>query len=504
MTRTLTLVLALGLTTPVLVAAQDQPPPSVPQSLTLEDAIDLARSNNPGYRQVANDRPAADWGVRNAYASFLPRLSVSGGFNYSGPGSQAFLSEEFKQLSGTVGSNYSLDLSMGISGQTLMQPGLARAQRNATEASILGAEISLEAAVRQQYLAVLQAQAQVGLAETQLRRNEEFLRLARARFDVGQNTMLDVRQAEVARGQAQVALLQARQAVMVEKLRLFQQIGVPAPDDPSVVTLPDSFPIVEPTWQLHDLLAEAEERNPNLTSLRAQSVAARAGEKATKSQWLPSLSLSAGWSGFTRQYTNIDPLVNNQIASAQLGAVSDVSQCQFVNQDLLNPGGTPLDCNSLQFTSDQEAAIRAQLAGQNQAFPFHFTGQPFSARIGISLPIFTQFSRPLQVAEASARTEDAEEAARARSLQVRTDVSQAYYTLQTAYETIGIQQANRTAADEQLRLATERYRVGSGTFFELLDAQLASQRAEADYINAVYQYHRSIAALEAAVGRTLR
>src|SRR5947208_2637568 len=57
---------------------------------------------------------------------------------------------------------------------------------------------------------------------------------------------------------------------------------------------------------------------------------------------------------------------------------------------------------------------------------------------------------------------------------------------------------------QQLQLATERYRVGSGTFFELLDAQVAGLRAETDYINAVYDYHKALAALEAAVGRPLR
>ena len=40
------------------------------------------------------------------------------------------------------------------------------------------------------------------------------------------------------------------------------------------------------------------------------------------------------------------------------------------------------------------------------------------------------------------------------------------------------------AAQEQLRLATERYRVGSGTFFELLDAQVAAEQAEADVAQA--------------------
>jgi outer membrane protein TolC len=36
------------------------------------------------------------------------------------------------------------------------------------------------------------------------------------------------------------------------------------------------------------------------------------------------------------------------------------------------------------------------------------------------------------------------------------------------------------------------------------DAQNAVQAAEGDYVNAVYAYHKAIAALEAAVGRPLR
>ena len=83
-------------------------------------------------------------------------------------------------------------------------------------------------------------------------------------------------------------------------------------------------------------------------------------------------------------------------------------------------------------------------------------------------------------------------------------MSQAFYALRASYEAIRIQESNRVAAEEQLRLAQERYRVGSGTFIELLDAQLAALQAEADYINAIYVYHQSIATLEAEVGRPLR
>ncbi|HET7039545.1 MAG TPA: TolC family protein, partial [Gemmatimonadales bacterium] len=306
-------------------------------------------------------------------------------------------------------------------------------------------------------------------------------------------------QAEVAKGQADVALLEARQAVIVEKLRLFQQMGVPAPEDPTVVTLTDTFPVVEPSWNLGELLRSADADNPDVHALRAQAAAASANESAAKSQWLPTLSFQAGWSGFTQQYTNGTFLLDQ----ARAGAQGQIRQCEYANRAWFNPGADPadiLDCGALGITPQQEAQI---LAG-NDVFPFDFTSQPFSASIQISLPIFTQFSRPLRISQASQQADDAREQMEARRLQVRTDVSQAYYALQTAYQTIGIQQASRVAAQEQLRLATERYRVGSGTFFELLDAQVAAQRADADLINAIYAYHRSVSALEAAVGRPLR
>jgi outer membrane protein len=490
--------------TPHVGWAQRPVLPTVPQSLSLQDAIDIALAYNPGYRQAANDRSPAAWGVRNAYASFLPNFTASYGLNYSGSGTQTFLTDEFVQPSATIGSNYSLTLSMIVSGRTLMQTGLAKARLRAAEAGVDGAAISLEATVQQQYLGVLQAEAQVELAELQLRRNEEFLRLAQARFEVGQNTMLDVRQAEVARGQAEVGLLQARQLVTVEKLRLFERMGVPAPEDPSVVALTDSFPILEPQWQLRTLLEEAEGRNPNLLALRAQQSAAAAGERAAKSSWLPTLSLSAGWAGFTQQFTNDQFLVDQ----ARVGSGAQFQSCQDQNlivgdvnsrlapdqQILLN------DCSAFVFTDADAAAIQAG----NQVFPFDFQTQPFQARATISIPIFNQFSRSLEISQASMQTDDANEAVRQRELQVRTTVSEAYYGLLTAHQTIAIQESNQVAAREQLRLATERYRVGSGTFFELLDAQLAALRAEADYINAVYAYHQAIATLEAAVGHPLR
>jgi outer membrane protein len=151
-----------------------------------------------------------------------------------------------------------------------------------------------------------------------------------------------------------------------------------------------------------------------------------------------------------------------------------------------------------------DPAIAQQIRTGNNVFPFSFTQQPFSARVLIQLPIFDGFSRNLQVSQARAQRDDFREQLRGRELQVKTDVQARFLALNTAYKAIGVQVANRDAARDQLKLAQDRYRLGSGSALEISDAQNAVQRAEGDYVNAVYDYHKAIAALELAVGRPLR
>jgi outer membrane protein len=148
--------------------------------------------------------------------------------------------------------------------------------------------------------------------------------------------------------------------------------------------------------------------------------------------------------------------------------------------------------------------VSRQIRDANNVFPFDYTGRPFQATLTLSLPIFTGFARELRVSEARALELDADEDVRARRLLVRSDVHSRYLALQTSFKAIAVQEANRGSARDQLRLAQDRYRLGAGTSLEVSDAQNAVQQAEGDYVNAVYDYHKAVAALEAAVGRPLR
>jgi outer membrane protein len=472
---------------PVLAVCQSP----VPASLTLADAIALARANNPTYRQAIHDRAPAAWQVRTAWASLLaPTVTASGGLGYAGPGQQTFLTSSFSQNVSTWSSNYGFNLAWTLSGQTLTQPGLRKAQLNAADADVLGAETSVVNAVTQEYLTVLQARDNAEVARQQLQHDEEFLKLAQARYDVGRASLIDVRQ-------AQVALLRARTAVQVEKLRLFQAIGVAAPLDIASVQLSDSFPVQTPTWRLAELLALAEQQNPPLKALRERERAAGWGVRAAATSYGPALSLSAGWSGFTQKLSDLTP----SLAAIDANTASNDSTCRYANSYWLNSGLPPLTCGIF---ATQAATQKQALRTQNSAYPYRFTPQPFQARLTVSIPLWGDFQQPLLVSQAKAQQQDLEESVRARGPQVQTEVSQAFLQLETAYQAIAIQDTNRIRAREQLQLATERYRVGSGTFFELLDAQVAALRAETDYVSAVYDYHKALAALEAAVGRPLR
>ena len=499
--------LALVALCPRPAAAQDSTAALVAApavTLSLEEALKQARANSPAYRQTLNDAGPAKWGVRNAYGSLLPSVSVGSDLGYTGSGQSNFGGGFVRPTSAFLTSGYDLSLQWQLDGRTLTAPAEQKALRRATDEDISGAGVSLRAEIEIQYLTTLQATAQVAVARQQVTRNIDFLRLANARYQVGQATLLDVRQAEVAKGQSDVSLLRAVQAENEAKLELLRRMGVEPPVEVDQIALSDSFPVTAPAFRLDSLLTLADEQNPSLRSLRARHSAAALGVRSAKSEFLPTLSARAGWSGFTQQYTNENFLIDQSLGDAQ----SQAATCQSDNEVRAAVGLGTTDCFASAGLNPQGTALQDPISQQirdaNNVFPFSYTGQPFQASLRISLPIFTGFGRSLRLSQARAQEQDADEGARARRLQVRSDVHARFLGLQTAYQAIAVQEANRAAARDQLRLAQDRYRLGAGTSLEVSDAQNAVQRAEGDYVNSVYDYHKAIAALEAAVGRPLR
>ena len=484
--------------------AAAQPTPAAPQQpsgppLTLEQALDSARTRNPDLLTQRNDSRTARAAVREARLSLLPSASVSTGVGYTAPGEQRVGSFQLTQSSPAYySSSYGLDFNYSLSGSKLMQPTLARAQRRATEQRIVGYEANVVSQVRQQYLASLQALEQADQAERELARTREHERLARARLEVGAGTPLDLRRAEVERGQAEVNLLQRRNTYQTELLKLGQAMGTPlAPN----TRLSSTFALFAPPWSVDSLVAMAMEANPNLLSARASADAARTGVRAARSQYLPVLGLNVGYSGSVYSAGNLDPLYQNAIS----GANKSFSNCQYDNRVAAVIGVSTKDC-SIYDTSNPDvvSALRQGVRSSNPSFPFGFSSQPMRASLSLSLPLFNGWSRERQVEDARVQRDNAELAVRSQELRLRTDLGSALLNLQTAYGVAQLQEQVVGRATEELRLAQERFRFGVASSVEVTDAQTSLALAEQGRIDAIYNYHKSLAALEALVGRPLR
>jgi outer membrane protein len=306
---------------------------------------------------------------------------------------------------------------------------------------------------------------------------------------------LDIARAEVTLGQSRVAALKAHNTAAVEKLKLFAAMGVAQPGE---VRLTSDFPVTAPNFQLDDLLDQARRQNPTLNALRARDHYSDLQVSQARSAYLPTLQLNTGWGGYTYENTNPDFLVQ----SAQAGVAGQRASC-FTTDSLRTGAGLPsrgIDCNAIVFTpSDQQALLAA-----NDQFPFDFQKQPFSLTASLSVPIFDGFGREQRVQEAQASRTNARARVRAQELQLTQTVTAAYLTLETARQTVALQEQNSAAAREELRLAEERYRVGASTFLDVTEARASFEQAESDRITAIYDFHSAFAALESAVGRPLR
>ncbi len=83
--------------------------------------------------------------------------------------------------------------------------------------------------------------------------------------------------------------------------------------------------------------------------------------------------------------------------------------------------------------------------------------------------------------------------------QIRFQVEQAYFTLQSNLENIQTASVALEQAAEALRLARLRFQAGVGTQTEVIDAENDLTRAEGDRVTAILNYNRALATLQRAV-----
>jgi outer membrane protein len=129
--------------------------------------------------------------------------------------------------------------------------------------------------------------------------------------------------------------------------------------------------------------------------------------------------------------------------------------------------------------------------------------QSRQASLSLSWPLFNGFTRERTIAQRAGTMDVAEAMANDTRRQVSAALTQRFAEVDAAALRIEISETSVVAAEEDLRVQQERYRLGAATVFDVLTSQEALTQAEVDVVNARFDYLRSKAQIEAQIGRQL-
>ena len=410
-----------------------------PKEVTLQEAIQRALEVQPAMISARGDQRNAGASKRSAYGAFIPTVSL---------GSSAARSN-ITRIDNTTGrpvpAEYSYTGSFNASLELF--DGFRRfANLKATSALDAAAEAGV---INERFLTTLQTkqlfytevanEALVRVADAQLARARQQLQISIDKLHAGSATRSDSLRSTVEYGNARIDLLRAAGNLLAAQADLGRQIGVDGP----VRAAFDS--VLPPMPDTADLRRTALSTSPAVEQAERQASAARASVWSARSQYWPTISVS---------YSN-----NRQGTETANGAPN---------------------------------------------FPF-FGNYPetFQWRFALNWPILNGFVREANQVNASVNRDVAVARAFDTRRQINALVTTQMAALSTAFEQIQIADANRAAAEEDLRVQNERYRVGAATILDLLISQAALTTAEVNVIQTRFSYLVARSQLEATVGRTL-
>ncbi len=315
LTRLLAMSLTLGLAAWLVSSetlaqgagpAQAPPSPVAGRVLSLQEAIAIALENQPTIQARVGDYAAARHRVGQAFSGLLPQLG--GSWNaFRDQTAAASLPSSTTGSPRTVYSWTTTTAAKVTLSQLLFDFGKTLA---ATDAAKAGAESSKEDVeidrndtvllVKESYFNTLFGKRLVVVNQEAVARAELNLRSAKGFFEVGTRPKFDVTRAELDLANAQVTLIQARNAVRLARVALNTAMGIPigSPTEVQDILTYEAFPVDESR-----LLAEALERRPEYRQIKVRVDAAEATVRENFRNFFPDVTGNAFY-GATRADMN--------------------------------------------------------------------------------------------------------------------------------------------------------------------------------------------------------
>ena len=303
----------------LLLAALGMPAglPAQERAVTLAEAIRLAEGVQPGVVRAETGVRTATARRRNVWGSYLPSLTASSSASEFFSEGASRIDPVTGQLTSGNSSSRSLSTSLSASVDLFTgfrrgaEMGAARANQTAAEASLVDARFQQALTTTNQFFDALAAAQLVRVREASVRRAEEQLKVSVNKLRAGSATRSDSLRSLVTLGNARLALIRTESDLATAEAGLARLVGetgrLKAADD-------SAFYRVQAEVDTAALRAEAESRSPRIERAAAEAAAARAGVRASRSAYWPSLTLSANTAWNASRSNDYDLLNQRQIS----------------------------------------------------------------------------------------------------------------------------------------------------------------------------------------------
>jgi outer membrane protein len=420
--------------------AEKQTQPMISGTLTLDDCLKLALTNNKTLLKTIEEREAARGGEVGSYTAILPRLDLSAGYQrLDRP--QSFTVAGNKLELGDA-DNYSLGLRVT---QPIFAGGAIPARINAGRLSVLLADQAVRNAVQETvyaaqlgYYTVLLDQQLYNISEDAVKSSQAHLNDVKQKRAAGVASDYDVLRSEVDLSNFTAQLIQSRNAINVAKASLIKIMGV---SQDSVFTPGDKLIYSAYKITMEEAVGNAYRNRPDLFTKELTIRQQKELLTIARSTYYPAVN---GY--FNDNWTRPDP-----------------------HDPMLNEWGG--------------------------AWNFGFAA---------SWPIFDGFSREGNVITQKARLKqsqidlvDTEETA-------LFELTRTILSIEDTAEFVDSQKFNLSRATEGLRLVEAGYRQGVNTQVEVIDAQTALTTARANYYQSIYSHDVAKLDLQRAMGTLTR
>src|SRR5215207_3891174 len=216
---------------PALLRAQ-APDSLGARPIPLREALTRAQQNALAAVQARGQVRSAESGVRAARAALLPSLNFTmGQVNQSGDrfDNQGRLVPYLAPQPWSYSTGISSTLNLFDGGRRLSEIRRTRSEVGAAEANEINQQFNVSLQVKTQYYSILAARESEAAARAQLEQAEEQMKASNARTRAGVATLSDSLRSLVAVGNAQLALITARNNVRVASAALTRLVASETP-----------------------------------------------------------------------------------------------------------------------------------------------------------------------------------------------------------------------------------------------------------------------------------